>query len=212
MEQLIKKPRLTKEQREEAKKKAEILAQKQKIKEEKKQAKEQENFEENNKEYLSDNPWKYKGKIFTSDDINSKAYGFIYMIKEKSSGKIYIGQKHLWTKKLKTISGKKKKVKVESDWKQYYSSSAYINEKYQENGSADFERYILMFCISDGQMNYAELKLQIDLRMLEDSEHYINGFVGGKIHASHIKHDQIIDIDFDMLNTLYQTSYTGFSK
>jgi tRNA/tmRNA/rRNA uracil-C5-methylase (TrmA/RlmC/RlmD family) len=208
----IKKPRLTKAEREELKIKAEILAKKQQLKDEKKLAKEQENFDSLNQEYISDNPWIYKGKIFTSDDINPKAYGFIYMIREKSSGRIYIGQKHIWTNKVKTINKKKKKVKVESDWKQYYSSSAYINEKFQENGSADFERYILVICISSGQMNYVELKLQIDLRMLEQPEKYINGFVGGKIHASHIKFDQILDADKDMLNSLYQSTYYGFSK
>lgn len=69
-----------------------------------------------------------------------------------------------------------------------------------------------MLCISDGQLNYAELKLQMDLRTLEYPEKYINGYLGGRISVSHIKHDLIIDQDDLMLNRLYENSYFGFKN
>ena len=157
-----------------------------------------------------ENPWYYKGKLFNSTDIKN-AYGMIYLIEEISTGRLYIGQKMLWTKKPRMVNKKKKMIKAESDWKKYFSSSNYIINKVETEGSSDFKRHVLVLCISAGQMNYTELKLQMDLRAME-SDNYINGFVGGKISSSHIKHDQIIDADFDLLNTLYSKSYFGFKK
>lgn len=150
-----------------------------------------------------DNPWMYKDKVFTSEDINN-THGFIYLIKEKSTGRMYIGQKHFWTKKIRTINKKKKKVKCESDWKKYYSSSNYINEKVTNEGIDDFERYILMMVQSDGMLNYCEMVLQIELKVLEKPELYINGYIGGRISTSHIKRDVVIDQDNNLLNILYE--------
>lgn len=156
-----------------------------------------------------DNPWTFKGEVFNSSKIG-KAHGMIYLIEEISTGRVYIGQKMLWTKKTKTVNKKKKKIKVESDWKTYYSSSAYINKKVEEEGTADFKRSVLLLCISDGQLNYMEMKIQMDLRVLERPELYINGYIGGRITNSHIKFDQILDGDFSLLNNLYSKSYFGF--
>lgn len=164
-----------------------------------------------------DNPWIYKGEIFDSEHINN-AHGFIYVIEEISTGRIYIGQKQLWTKKIRTINKKKKKVKCESDWKKYYSSSNYINEKVAEQGVSDFKRYILLLCASDGMLNYMELKLQMMACVLENESSFINGYVGGRISRSHISREKLLDVDFDLLNkilpvnTLYENSYFGLSN
>ncbi len=158
-----------------------------------------------------DNPWYYKGEIFNSSKIDS-AHGFIYIIEEISTGRIYIGQKQLWTKKTKMVNKKKKKITIESDWKNYYSSSGYIKEKVELEGTSDFKRYVAVLCISAGQMNYVELKLQMDLKVLERPHLYINGFVGGRITNSHIKFDMIKDIDRDLINSLYNKSYFGFTQ
>lgn len=151
-----------------------------------------------------ENPWMYKGEVFTSEHIND-THGFIYLIKEKSTGRMYIGQKHFWTKKVKTINKKKKKVKVESDWKKYYSSSNYINEKVAAEGVEDFERYILMMVQSDGMLNYAEMILQVDFRVLENNHLFINGYIGGRISTSHINMAKITDRDEVLLNQLKNT-------
>lgn len=145
-----------------------------------------------------DNPWLYKNKVFTSEDINN-VHGFIYLIKEKSTGRMYIGQKHFWTKKIRMVNKKKKKIKCESDWKKYYSSSNYIMEKVATEGIDDFERYILMMVQSSGMLNYAELLLQVDFRVLENPEKFINGYIGGRISTSHIKMENIVDRDEQMI-------------
>lgn len=153
------------------------------------------------KEYK--NKWIFKNNFFESDHINN-IHGFIYVIQEKSSGKYYIGQKHFWTKRIKTVNGKKKKVKVESDWKHYYSSSNYINEKVSNEGTDDFIRYIVALVKSDGMLNYLEMKWQVDASVLENEDKFINGYIGGRISRSHISLDKVEFIDYDFLkNTIF---------
>lgn len=148
-----------------------------------------------------DNPWMFKGEIFDSEHING-AHGFVYLIEEKSTGRMYIGQKHLWTTKTRMVDKKKKKIKCESDWKAYYSSSSYIMNTVKENGGCDFNRYIIALCSSDGVLNYTELKLQILSNSFEDIDRFINGFVGGKISRSHIGKGKILSYDQERLDTI----------
>lgn len=205
-----KKPRLTKEEKEKVRIKEELKAKKLAEKELLKEAKDLEQYNEINEQYISKNPWYFKDDIFLSSMLNSTIQGFIYAVEEISTGKIYIGQKHVWTKKLKIVNKKRKKITIESDWKHYYGSSAYIMDKVEREGTSDFKRYILALCVSSGQMNYIEMKIQMDLRVLEFPEKYINGYIGGRISGAHIKYDQIIDMDLIMLNKLYKESYFGF--
>lgn len=210
--EVIKKPRLTKEEKLKLKIKSELKSKRDAEKELIKEAKDLEIFNEQNKKYLSENPWYFKGDIFLSDNLNANIHGFIYVVEEISTGRIYIGQKHVWTKKIKTVNKKRKKITIESDWKQYYGSSAYIMEKVENEGTSDFKRYIVALCSSSGQMNYIEMKLQMDLRVLEFPHKYINGYIGGRISGAHIKYDQLIDTDEIKLNKLYKESYFGFSN
>lgn len=41
---------------------------------------------------MAENPWRYENKEFTEDDIGD-AFGFVYLIKNKTDGRIYIGKK-----------------------------------------------------------------------------------------------------------------------
>lgn len=142
--------------------------------------------------------WIFKNKEFTSDDIN-KAFGFIYIITDNTSGKKYIGQKHFWSKKTVQKNKVKKKIKCESDWENYRSSSDILSNTDINN----LTREILFLCISKGQMNYIETKLQFDLRVLENQSDWLNGIVNIRCHHSHHKIDKIIDKDSDKLNELY---------
>lgn len=159
---------------------------------------------------LYENPWMFKGEVLTSEKIKN-AHGMIYLIEEISTGRLYIGQKKLWTKKIKTINKKKKRVKVESDWRNYYSSSNYINEKVAATGTSDFNRFVLMLVGSDGMLNYAEMKLQMDTRVLEFPNLFINGYIGGRISTTHYKQPMIFEQDEVMINRLYSHSYFGFN-
>jgi len=72
--------------------------------------------------------WFYKDKEFLSEDI--KEYqGFVYCITFTDNNKKYIGKKFFYSTKSKIVKGKKKKIKLESDWKDYYSSSKYLKEQ-----------------------------------------------------------------------------------
>lgn len=212
METIVKKPRLTKEQSEKNKKIAEEKAKKIAIREEKKIESDKIKFEEKHSIYANDNPWYYKDEIFSSHHFDESCFGFIYIIEEISTGKIYVGQKQLWTSKTKTVNKKKKKIKVENDWRDYYSSSAYINEKVNSEGNKDFKRNVLFLIGSNGMLNWVEMILQVDLRMLENQEKYINGFVGGRIATLHVKPEKIIDCDKNLLNKIYLNTTTGFFK
>lgn len=149
-----------------------------------------------------ENPWYYKGEIFNSTNING-AHGMIYLIEEISTGRLYIGQKQLWTKKPRMVNKKKKMIKAESDWKKYFSSSNYIIEKVEKEGSSDFKRYVIALVSSDGMLNYLEMKIQMDVRVLENADKFINGYIGGKISRSHVSMDKIIEIDEELMKYIY---------
>jgi len=77
-----------------------------------------------------DNPWLFKEEIFTSDMIEDN-YGFVYLIENPKNNRKYIGKKFFWNKKIlpKTKTRRRRKhIKVESDWKEYYGSSMELKE------------------------------------------------------------------------------------
>ena len=58
--------------------------------------------------------WLYEDKEFTEVE---DYYGFIYLIENLVNGKKYIGRKYLTKAGYKTVKGKRKKLRVESDWR-----------------------------------------------------------------------------------------------
>lgn len=139
------------------------------------------------------NNWTYQGKeILTEEDIPfEKPMGFIYMITQKSTGKRYIGRKLLTSASKKTINGKKKKVRVQSDWQKYWSSSPQIKEWIKEaGGTSDFTREILCFVSSKGMLAYAEELCLYELGVLE-SDNWINSNIRSKIYRSWVKPDEV---------------------
>ena len=158
-----------------------------------------------------DNPWTFHNVVFNSSNIG-KSHGFIYLIEEISSGRVYIGQKHFWTTRPRMVNGKKRKIKCEGDWKTYYSSSNYINLKFEKEGGSDFKRSVIALIGSDGMLNYIEMKLQMDCRVLEQSDKFINGYIGGRISTPHYKAEMLFEVDNNILNKLYELSYTGFKR
>ena len=130
--------------------------------------------------------WLYKNEP-VKDDIIQEGQGFVYQITNIISGRKYIGKKNFWASKTTIKKGKKKRSKVESDWKNYYGSSNELLEDIKTLGSDKFKREILEICPSKGVLGYLELRYQIDLRVLEKPSEYYNSFAGGKFHRSHIK-------------------------
>ncbi len=102
-----------------------------------------------------ENPWVYNGSPFTSDDIGDH-YGFVYLIENKLNGRKYIGRKYLW--QFRTPKGKKRKVKSESNWKNYYGSCPELKEDVERLGRQNFSRTILSLHKTKGKTNYEETR------------------------------------------------------
>ena len=103
----------------------------------------------------------------------SEYIGFVYLIENLTNGKKYIGQKKFWFKKtLPPLKGCKRKRKslVESDWISYTGSSAGLNADIS-NGDT-IRKIIIRPCRSKFEMNYYELKEQIDNDVLFKEEYY----------------------------------------
>jgi len=103
-----------------------------------------------------DNPWRYSGEIFDSDDIKDY-YGFVYLIECLENDRKYLGRKYFWS--FRTPKGKKRKVKNESDWKNYYGSCPELKEDIKKLGKNKFQRTILSLHKTLGKTNYEETRL-----------------------------------------------------
>jgi len=102
-----------------------------------------------------DNPWLYNEKPFTSADIGEH-FGFVYLIANKSNQRQYIGRKYFWS--FRTPKGKKRKVKSESDWKNYYGSCPELKEDVIKFGRENFSRTILSLHKTKGKTNFEETR------------------------------------------------------
>lgn len=135
---------------------------------------------------LSD--WYYNNEVFYLPEEELKQYlGFVYLITELSTNKKYIGKKLFWSSKILPVTKtrkKRKKVKVESDWKTYYGSSEEV-KKLVESG-VQFKREIIRLCRTKGECSYYETKAQFDHDVLLRDD-YFNSFIGCRIHAKHLK-------------------------
>ena len=128
--------------------------------------------------------WLYKGEDYPNDD--ESIFGFVYLITSKIDGRKYVGKKFLSSAAYKTIKGKRKKLRKESDWKTYYGSSPALQKDVEEHGKDNFIREILYLCRSRGECAYIETR-EIFARYALLREDYYNEFVGCKIQSSHIK-------------------------
>ena len=128
--------------------------------------------------------WTYKGEEFTSEMIGDNI-GFVYIITNLENNKKYIGQKLFKNKAFKTVKKKRKRITVESNWKDYFGSSLQLQEDVANSNISNFKREILYLCKTKGMMNYLELEEQVLRKVLFDDSYY-NAFIGGKIHKRHV--------------------------
>ena len=137
--------------------------------------------------------WLFESQEIT--DLPEDCAGFVYLITNKQTGRMYIGKKLAKfskttqrTVKLKNGTKKKKKIrsKVDSDWRDYYGSSPELQTDVQTLGSDNFTREILYYCNSKAICSYIEAREQFTRRVLESDEYY-NGIINCRIHGSHIK-------------------------
>lgn len=131
-----------------------------------------------------ENPWLYNGEIFDSDKIEDN-YGFVYLIENLVDNKKYIGKKLFYSSRTKVVKKKKKKVKAESNWKNYYGSNLELIADADKHGKHNFRRTILRLCKTKGECNYFEAKEQFGLDVLCNNEYY-NTWIMVKVHKSHV--------------------------
>lgn len=121
------------------------------------------------------------------NDLPEAYYGFVYLITNTKTGKKYFGKKLFYSQKQKQVKGKKKKYKVESDWKFYYGSNEELTNDVNQHGVEAFTRVILKLCKTKGECSYFEAKYQLENDVLLYPELYYNSWVQCKIHRKHLK-------------------------
>lgn len=129
--------------------------------------------------------WLYNEEKIDEESLGDYV-GFVYLITNLNSQRKYIGKKSLKFKRTKTVKGKKKRVLVESDWREYWGSNKVLQEEVQRLGEESFKREVLRLCKSKGEMNYFEAWYQFDMRALESDDFY-NEWVALKVHKAHLK-------------------------
>ena len=129
--------------------------------------------------------WLYKDNDFTEDQIGEN-YGFVYVITNLVSGRKYIGKKFFYSQKAKIVKGKKKKLKVASDWQTYYGSNEELKKDVIMHGREQFKREIIHLCLTKGTAGYLEAKEQFINGVLESDDYY-NTWIMVRVRDSHIK-------------------------
>ena len=131
--------------------------------------------------------WLYQGKDFDESLIGDNV-GFVYMIENIFTKKKYIGKKLFTSTRTKKVKGKtrRRKVKKQSDWQTYWSSSNILKEDVKLLGEHNFTREILHLCKTKGTCSYLELKEQVLHGALE-SENFYNDQIYVRIHRSHLR-------------------------
>jgi len=134
--------------------------------------------------------WIYKNQPV--EQLPTDCVGFVYLITNMESGRMYVGKK---LAKFKTTryrmhtqkNGKKvrKKIRgaVSSDWQDYYGSSDQLDKDIALLGKDKFRREILYYCRSKAELNYVEAREQFARRVLE-SDQYYNGHIRVRVHGS----------------------------
>ena len=130
--------------------------------------------------------WLYENKEY--DETPDEYQGFVYLITELDTRKMYIGKKFFWKPKTLPITKSRKrrvKTRVESDWRTYYGSSITVQNLVEKKGLDNWKREILKLCKTKGECSYYEAKEQFARDALLSTEYY-NEFIGCKIHAKHL--------------------------
>ena len=134
--------------------------------------------------------WIYKNEPV--EQLPEDCVGFVYVITNTVSGRMYVGKK---LSRFKTTrykmhtqkNGKKirKKIRgaVASDWQEYYGSSDQLNRDVESIGRDQFQREILYYCRSKAECNYIEAREQFTRKVLE-SDQYYNGHIRVRVHGS----------------------------
>lgn len=129
--------------------------------------------------------WLYNDKPLDESALGDYI-GFVYIITNLESDRKYIGKKLFKFKRTKSVKGKKKRLLVESDWREYWGSNKVLLDDVANLGESRFKREVLRLCKSKGECNYFEAWYQFTCGALE-SESWYNEWTMVKVHKSHLK-------------------------
>lgn len=131
----------------------------------------------------------YYGNIKLDDDFvfAPEVIGFVYKIYNENTKKSYIGKKNLTKAGYRQVKGKKKKIRKESNWKEYFGSNEELLNDIKQFGHDKITRTVLTFCRSKGEMSYYETKFQFEEDVLLNPDKYYNTWIQCKIHRKHLK-------------------------
>jgi len=99
-------------------------------------------------------------------------FGFIYLITDLTSGRMYLGKRQYWSSRQR-IKGCKSKVTdrqspkwkpccwSESDWRFYKGSSKSFAKWQEEHPNHEYEYRIIRECRCRGTLHYAEVEAQV---------------------------------------------------
>ena len=121
----------------------------------------------------------------SGEEITSEHYGFIYEIINLQSGKRYIGRKYFTRAASKVVKGKKKKIRLESNWHNYYGSNKQLLEDVKVMGKQSFVRKIIHLAKSRSECSYYESK-EIFQRDALLSDDYYNQWISCRIQSAHL--------------------------
>lgn len=141
--------------------------------------------------------WLYKGNELLDEMIPTKAVGFIYVLHYLPTKQKYIGRKLLTKAHRRQKNKKVIRSRVESDWREYWSSSPDVKQLVEEVGQDKFVREILMFAETKGQLNYLEERLLYTVGAMEDA-YWLNSNIRSKMYKRNI----LNKIDTDELNSV----------
>jgi hypothetical protein len=130
--------------------------------------------------------WIYEGYAYEPEGLDPKIlYGFVYEIENTETRKKYIGKKFFWASKTYQRNLRRRRRKVESDWKNYYGSSVLLSEDIETLGREKFKRTILRLCKTKAECAYFEAKYQFDKDVLLKDEYY-NAWIMVKVRRNHL--------------------------
>lgn len=133
--------------------------------------------------------WHFEGKVFDPEyEELEEMVGFVYLITETETDMKYVGKKFFHKKKTLPVTKSRKRrkhLRVESDWRQYFGSSVKVQELREEKGDESFKREILRFCKTKGDCAYYETLEQFQREVLFRNDYY-NGIINCRISRNHL--------------------------
>lgn len=105
--------------------------------------------------------WIYENKEV--NEIPDGFFGFVYLITNIKTGRMYIGKKQFNSYRSKKVKDKKRRKRyvLESDWQEYWGSCEELKEDIKTLGEENFKRQVLKLCETKRDLTYSEVEFQI---------------------------------------------------